>query len=487
MWKKTGNRLKKEERSLKPVRSYSRIIFDNSLFFHCMRPPDVVHSYHRANTYTMMRSRLFTCIFLLGGLFLSGMQCAAQEHWPRLTVEWTFKDQDGNQRIDMNEEVSIILNMKNVGEARANTLMLNVVEQNGIRGLSFDPEINLGRLSINGEKEAEIQIKAGPDLQTGEANFYIQIYDGSGYRADPISLLVNCQGPGTAGVVQKVVAEPVAPQAERTMEMNPPVAMRGVGDPLKGLDVSSPKAALKFGDYYALIIGIDNYRGAWPSLKNAVRDARAIESTLKSRYKFDHFRTLYNEQATRAQIIREMEWLVANVKEEDNVFIYFSGHGDFKQELNKGYWVPFDATTASISNYVSNNDIQTFLGGIRSKHTLLVADACFSGDIFRGKTVSVPFENSDRYYSTVHNLISRQALTSGGVEPVMDGGRDGHSVFAYYLLKALETNTDLFFDASQLYNNIRIPVINNSEQSPNFQPIKNTGDEGGQFIFVKKQ
>ena len=28
---------------------------------------------------------------------------------------------------------------------------------------------------------------------------------------------------------------------------------------------------------------------------------------------------------------------------------------------------------------------------------------------------------------------------------------------------------------------------NNSEQTPIFQPIKNIGDEGGQFIFVKKK
>ena len=43
-----------------------------------------------------------------------------------------------------------------------------------------------------------------------------------------------------------------------------------------------------------------------------------------------------------------------------------------------------------------------------------------------------------------------------------------------------------YYDASQLYNDIKIPVVNNSEQTPKFSPIKNTGDEGGQFIFIKK-
>ncbi len=261
---------------------------------------------------------------------------------------------------------------------------------------------------------------------------------------------------------------------------------RGSGDPLKGLNVTQAQKTFETGNYYALIIGIDQYSGKWPKLKNAVHDAKAIENLLRTKYRFNHFKTLYNSQATRKNILKEMEWLVNNVKEKDNVFIYYSGHGEFDQKLNKGFWVPVDAVTASVYEYISNNDIQTFLGGIKSKHTLLVSDACFSGDIFRGKTISVPFENSDKYYRKVNTLMSRQAITSGGIEPVMDGGRDGHSVFAYYMLKTLRNNTKKYIDAGELFNNILIPVTNNSEQQPKFSPIKNTGDEGGQFIFIKK-
>ncbi len=264
------------------------------------------------------------------------------------------------------------------------------------------------------------------------------------------------------------------------------VLYRGGADPLKGLNIAEEKKALQIGQYYALIIGIDKYSGIWPRLTNAVNDAKALEALLKSKYRFDDFRTLYDEQATRENIIKQLEWLTSTVKVNDNVLIYYSGHGEFKQELNKGYWVPVNATTNSTADYISNNDIQTFLGGIKSKHTLLVSDACFSGDIFRGKTVTIPFEESEKYYSKIYNLISRKAITSGGIEPVMDGGKDGHSIFAYYLLKGLTNNNNNYYDASQLYDAIRIPVINNSTQTPNFQPIKDTGDEGGQFIFIKK-
>lgn len=261
---------------------------------------------------------------------------------------------------------------------------------------------------------------------------------------------------------------------------------RGSGDPLKGLNVAR-SSGLQLGKYYALIIGIDEYTGAWNALANAVNDARAVENLLKAKYKFDSFRKLYNKEATREAIIGQLEWLVANVRPQDNLFIYYSGHGEYKQDLNKGYWVPVDANTSSTSKYISNSDIQTFLGGIKSKHTLLVSDACFSGDIFRGSTVMVPFEDSEKYYKQVHQLPSRKAITSGGLEPVMDGGRDGHSVFAYYFLKILSNNNHKYMDAGQLFDKIKIPVTNNSEQNPKFSPIKGAGDEGGQFVFIKKQ
>jgi hypothetical protein len=243
---------------------------------------------------------------------------------------------------------------------------------------------------------------------------------------------------------------------------------------------------IKRGKYYALIIGIDKYRGSWHELKNAVNDAKAVEEVIKNNYYFDEITTLYDEDATRRNIIQRIEWLEENVKNDDNVLIFYSGHGEFKENQNRGYWVPVDATSKSSVDFISNPDIQTYLNGISAKHTLLIADACFSGDIFKGRTESTVFEDSERYFKEVYRRASRTALTSGGIEPVTDGGRDGHSVFTYYLLKTLKGNSAKYFTAGQLFDEIKIPVTNNSEQRPNYQPIKNTGDEGGEFIFLRK-
>ncbi len=274
--------------------------------------------------------------------------------------------------------------------------------------------------------------------------------------------------------------------AQKTDHESQQPKYRGGADPLKGLDVASAREDLQIGNYYALVIGINEYSGEWDRLENAVRDAKTVASTLKSNYVFHDFRCLYDHEATRVNIIKEFEWLIKNVKSNDNVLIYYSGHGEFVEAINKGFWVPVDAKSRSMSNLISNNDIQSFLKGVRSKHTLLVSDACFSGDLLRGKTLTIPYENDNKYYYKVHSLLSRKAISSGGVEPVMDGGQDGHSVFTYYFLKALRENNKKYYDASEVYERIKIPVVNNSDQVPDYKPVKNTGDEGGQFVFIKK-
>jgi TolB-like protein len=246
---------------------------------------------------------------------------------------------------------------------------------------------------------------------------------------------------------------------------------------------------LAAGRFIAFVIGINSYSGYWHPLNNALNDAKGMAELLKTEYKFDTVITLLDKDATRKNIIQKFEWLANNLKVDDNLLIFYSGHGQLNKVLNKGYWVPVDANSNSVADYISNSDIKIFLGGIPSKHTMLIADACFAGDIFRGsQTEQVPFDpnNMDKYYKEVYRKQSRLALTSGGLEEVMDAGKEGHSIFTYYLIKALKENTKKYIDASQLFNEFSVSVTNNSEQTPQLQAVKDTNHEGGQFVFIKR-
>lgn len=384
-------------------------------------------------------------------------------------------------KAEIGAPITLKLKVKNISKGKARNIKVNFLLPEHVFAVNKISE-TIETMEPGEDREISMEFYADKSFSLPEIKMGVDIQGAAFTNAKDLILKVRLNEKLSEG--EDYTAQ-ISAQVSELEQQKTETLYRGGGDPLKGLNVSKPKQMV-IGNYYALIVGIDKYKGVWPPLQNASNDAKAIEKLLKNSYKFEHFKTLYNEQATRENIISAFEWLVANAKEDDNVFVYYSGHGEYKKDLNKGYWVPVDAETNSTAKYISNSDIQTYISGIKGKHTLLISDACFSGDIFRGNTVSVPFEESEKYYKEVHSLPSRQALTSGGIEPVMDGGKDGHSVFAYYLLKALEGNSSKYFDASQLYSKVKIPVINNSEQTPKFSSIKNTGDEGGQFIFIKK-
>lgn len=257
------------------------------------------------------------------------------------------------------------------------------------------------------------------------------------------------------------------------------VSDRGIG-----LVEKTPQGQqIQMGAFWALLIGVDDYE-YWPRLATAVKDTNALQETLMARYGFaqERIKKLTNKEATREGILEGMEWLINEAGEHDNVLIYYAGHG----ELDKvtGYWVPVEARKDKKGAYISNSTVRDYMGTIKAKHVYLVADSCFSGSLFAGTTRSKPPTITGRYYQEVYNRLSRQGLTSGGNEPVNDAGYDGHSVFAYYLLKSLRENTEPYLTASALFDRIAVPVANNSKQTPISRPIRDVRDEGGEFLFA---
>ena len=74
-------------------------------------------------------------------------------------------------------------------------------------------------------------------------------------------------------------------------------------------------------------------------------------------------------------------------------------------------------------------------------------------------------------------------LTSGSNEPVADQGKDGHSVFAYHLIKFLKENDKPYMIAGRIADHVIPLVARNAEQMPRSQPLQGANDEGGQFVL----
>ena len=75
-------------------------------------------------------------------------------------------------------------------------------------------------------------------------------------------------------------------------------------------------------------------------------------------------------------------------------------------------------------------------------------------------------------------------MASGGNEPVSDGGGGDHSIFAAVFLNALKSADQNFFTAEDLFFNfIKESVVGQAAQTPEYSTIRNSGHDGGDFIF----
>ena len=122
-----------------------------------------------------------------------------------------------------------------------------------------------------------------------------------------------------------------------------------------------------------------------------------------------------------------------------------------------------------------------------SKHILIVSDSCYSGTFTRrGVTDLDSPQKRSRYLQKMGAKKSRTLLASGGNEPVSDTGGQGHSVFAKALLMGLKNIELKEFTAEELYyQHIKEMVAGSSEQTPEYNIIRNSGHEGGDFLFIK--
>lgn len=235
---------------------------------------------------------------------------------------------------------------------------------------------------------------------------------------------------------------------------------------------------IDYGRYHALVIGIDDYQSL-PKLKTALVDAQAVAATLEAEYGY----TVHLlENPTRGDIIDKLDELRETLVEDDNLLIYYAGHGWLDEQTGTGYWMPVDAKSNRRSRWVSNADLTVALQGLFAKHVMVVADSCYSGTLTR--SIKVP-ERNQAYLERIADKRTRVVLSSGGLEPVADSGGGKHSVFAAQFLKALKTNEGVM-DGTRLFERVRQTVVLNADQTPQYSDIRKAGHEGGDFLFVRK-
>jgi hypothetical protein len=248
-----------------------------------------------------------------------------------------------------------------------------------------------------------------------------------------------------------------------------------------------PTVAAPTGRRWALMIANQAY-AQWGALDTPVSDAQAVGEVLRDRYGFD---VQWVRNATRAQMLQALQALRARVGPQDQVLVYYAGHGQMDSVTARGYWIPVDGDKQDISRWVSVIDVTDQLSAMQARHAMVIADSCYSGTLTHSLMPRIDTALAEGQRRQALEFLSRQkvrvAMTSGGLEPVLDGGSIEHSLFARSLLDvlrqvqapvaALELHQAVAARFAHLGRRLQV------QQQPHYAPIAFAGHEAGDFVL----
>ncbi len=258
-------------------------------------------------------------------------------------------------------------------------------------------------------------------------------------------------------------------------------------DPLPDTSHIRLPPGTQLGKSYALVIGNNAYQHL-RHLNFAQNDARRVYEALSRGY---GYKAELLTDATAAEIFKRFAELESKLKPNDSLIIYFAGHG--AQADRVSYWLGVDAT-ADKSSWrvagVSTDDLNKWLDVIDAKHVLVVADSCYSGaGIVSIGGIKLKTQDVEKQLQFALGGPSRTVISSGGRDPVPDGGAGDGSVFTKTFVGLLNENRGVLTDA-EMFAHLKERVEFGSSPdagavpTPVFGRIENGGHVRGQFVFL---
>ncbi len=189
---------------------------------------------------------------------------------------------------------------------------------------------------------------------------------------------------------------------------------------------------------WAVVVGCAFYQHM-KTLRYTDDDAYQVYAFLKSveggALSDDQVRVLIDEEATHDNILAAMRETYRRADENDVILFYFSGHG------LPGSFLPVDYDGQL--NALRHEDVHDALLESRSRHKLVIADACHSGSL-AARSGGSSSETLSNYYSALTDAQASTALmmSSRSEEISMEDGGLRSGVFSHYLIRGLKGEAD---------------------------------------------
>lgn len=245
------------------------------------------------------------------------------------------------------------------------------------------------------------------------------------------------------------------------------------------------------GKDHALVIGNSDYQNL-VALDTPTNDARAVTELLEQRYGFDARNVKLLINATRDQIMTALHEESLTLGPDDNLLIYYAGHGAVDGSPERAFWLGVDANNDTRAGWLEADHIRAKIKDMKAKHVLLVADSCFSGAITHPKTTTIGRGLNETRLRIQWARNARMVLTSGENTPVADSAGDKtHSLFAHYFLQVLRQNVNIMsgemlshaLGERMLTEPVKVGK-DGRQQRPTYSTLQDAGHDVGDFFFV---
>ncbi|MBY0549123.1 MAG: caspase family protein [Candidatus Obscuribacterales bacterium] len=222
-------------------------------------------------------------------------------------------------------------------------------------------------------------------------------------------------------------------------------------------------------DKWALSIGIGEFMIGGNNLKSPAKDAKDLSASLVQEFNFapSHVHTLVDAEATRANIVSQLEtWLAPRVRADDLVLLYVSSHGTDKQPVGGNFIVTYDFDGKTQMGLLMQDLGNLIKSKIASDRVVVVLDTCFAANA-KSKSLDTKDYLDDVLQGAGRIIVSACDMDETSLDTY---SRYGNSLFTYHLLQNLrkqprlkqafdETRRTVIQDAS-LMRARQTPVIN---------------------------
>ena len=202
---------------------------------------------------------------------------------------------------------------------------------------------------------------------------------------------------------------------------------------------------------WVLSIGIGQYRNPnIPSLPFAKSDASRVrdwflQPDIKSMSR-ENVHVLFDEQATRENLLAQIDWLRKQALPEDAVVIYFAGHGAPElaadgKGVDAKYLLLYDTDPGQLfATGFTLDDLTRKLEVVKAKVQVVILEACYTGPVGQEilkKTPTADLEIRPRLIQEMGERGGRVILSASSGRQVAIGSVDiKGGLFTHYLLGA---------------------------------------------------